>query len=281
MEKRKNIEISGKYGKNILLDLYAVPNNKPKPIIIFSHGFKGFKDWGAFNLIAEKFAKNGFIFIKFNFSHNGTTKENPSEITNTKSFSENNFSIELDDLKSVIDWCSKIVLLEPSEVNKNEIYLLGHSRGGTISIIKASEDERVKKLVSWGAVSDISYKWNKKRLEQWEKKGVLYEVNKRTGQELPLKYQLVEDYIKNKDRFNINKAVNKLKVPFLVLHGTEDESVPFEHAINLKKWNKAVKLELIPNGSHTWSVTHPYKDYQLPFDCDLAIKKSIELFRMG
>ena len=27
----------------------------------FAHGYKGYKDWGAWNLMAEKFAKNGFI----------------------------------------------------------------------------------------------------------------------------------------------------------------------------------------------------------------------------
>ena len=45
-------------------------NNTNKNLIIFCHGFKGFKDWGPWNLVAEHFAKAGFFFIKFNFSHN-------------------------------------------------------------------------------------------------------------------------------------------------------------------------------------------------------------------
>ena len=67
-------------------------------MVIFAHGFKGFKDWGAHNLVASHFAENGFRFLKFNFSHNGTTIDRPTEFTDLIGFSDNTFSIEFDDL---------------------------------------------------------------------------------------------------------------------------------------------------------------------------------------
>ena len=49
----KNIILSGSKEKPILLDFYYKRTGKPKPILIFSHGFKGFKDWDHFHLLAQ------------------------------------------------------------------------------------------------------------------------------------------------------------------------------------------------------------------------------------
>ena len=63
--------------KPILWDLFYEQSNARLPLIIFCHGYKGFKDWGAWDLVAKAFASAGFCFVKFNFSHNGGTIEQP------------------------------------------------------------------------------------------------------------------------------------------------------------------------------------------------------------
>ena len=45
------------------------------PVLIFLHGFKGFKDWGHFPMVAEYLARSGFAVLRFNFSHNGTSPD--------------------------------------------------------------------------------------------------------------------------------------------------------------------------------------------------------------
>ena len=60
--KKKEFVISGSKGKSILVDVTYNENNLAKKVIIFCHGFKGFKDWGAFNKIAEYFAKKIYFF---------------------------------------------------------------------------------------------------------------------------------------------------------------------------------------------------------------------------
>ena len=64
MKIEKNILIEGKHGKPVVADLFYIDDNTPKPVVIFSHGFKGFKDWGPYNLIAGKFAREHFAFVK-------------------------------------------------------------------------------------------------------------------------------------------------------------------------------------------------------------------------
>ena len=63
----------GANGKESLIDL-EIPNMFNGEIVIFIHGFMGFKDWGAWHLMAKVFAKAGFFFVKFNFSHNGLNR---------------------------------------------------------------------------------------------------------------------------------------------------------------------------------------------------------------
>ena len=105
---RKTIEIiEGSKEKKILMDI-NFPKKSNNKLIIFSHGFKGFKDWGCFNLISKIFAQNGFIFLKFNFSHNGTTIADPLNFNDLEAFGNNNFSIELNDLSLVLDWSVRI-----------------------------------------------------------------------------------------------------------------------------------------------------------------------------
>ena len=70
---KNEVTIDGKHHREITLDVNFLESGANLPIIIFCHGFKGFKDWGTFNLMAETFARNNFIFVKFNFSYNGTS----------------------------------------------------------------------------------------------------------------------------------------------------------------------------------------------------------------
>lgn len=278
MEIIGNIPIPSKHDKYIILDGFLVKNKKPKPVVIFSHGFKGFKDWGHFNFIAQQFAEKEFIFLKFNFSHNGTSFKKPTEFVDLESFGNNNFTKELDDLNSVMDWLGQCEYIEKDEIDFDKIYLMGHSRGGSISILKANEDKRIKKLVTWAAVSDFSKLWNNGIMGQWKKDGVLMIDNKRTLQKMPLNYQIVEDFQKNRERLNIEKAVKNLKIPFLIIHGTNDESVSFTQANEIKSWNPSAKLLVINNGSHTFGSIHPPTTTVLNEQTKQVVDSSIDFF---
>src|SRR6187397_3175979 len=102
----KNIPVPGPHGKPVLADIFFEQTGTPKPVIIYAHGFNGFKDWGAFDLLAAQAAASGFVLVKFNFSFNGTTPEAPEEFADPNAYAENNYSKELDDLATVIDWAT-------------------------------------------------------------------------------------------------------------------------------------------------------------------------------
>ena len=277
--KKNSIIIQGKHQKPILADYRYISNGLQKPIIIFCHGYKGFKDWGAWNLMAEKFAKAGFFFMKFNFSHNGGTMEQPIDFPDLEAFGNNNYTKELDDLSVVIDWvCSQSQFLK--EININNISLLGHSRGGGIVSIKSEEDERIKHVITLAGVSDYKVRFpTGENFKTWKEKGVYYVVNGRTKQQMPHYFQFFEDFLKNESRLTIKRAVENLKIPHLIIHGDADTSVSIEEAKTQHQWNPKSKLEIIKGANHVYGASHPWKLTELPDDLEKAIRIIISFLK--
>ena len=277
MTATKNILIPGKHDKPILADVYYLNNDKPKPTIIFCHGYKGFKDWGAWNLMAEEFVKQEYCFIKFNFAYNGGTVEQPIDFPDLEAFGNNNYTKELDDLNAVLNW-----LIENHRTNKNfdtsKIVLIGHSRGGGIVTIKAGEDSRISTIISLAGVCDFGKRTATiANLEEWKKDGVKYILNGRTKQQMPHFYQFYENFEQNKERLDLKRATSNLKIPHLIIHGDADTSVSIEEAKNLHKWNPKSKLKIIEGANHVLNTKHPWGSNKLSPELKKVVKE-IQLF---
>ncbi len=262
-----HIIIPGTAGRAITLDVCFKATGRRKPVVIFAHGFKGFKDWGPWSIVADHFARRGMVFIKFNFSHNGVTPDHPDTFDDLEAFGRNTYSKELTDLNDVINWVYSMPdELPEAETEFHRITLIGHSRGGGVCIIKAAEDERVNQLITWASVSRLDYSeyFHEPRfLDQWKKRGVIYVFNARTLQEMPLNYTLYTDFLHYKERLNIQKALQSVSIPCLFVHGSADQAVSAESAKQLHSWCRSSSLLIIPDGDHTFGATHPYTHAQL------------------
>jgi len=262
--------------KPILLDVSFNKNGKQKPILIFCHGYKGFKDWGCWNVFASNIAKEDLFFLKFNFSHNGGTMEQPIDFPDLNAFGENNFTKELDDLEKVISWITSSENKYSTEVNSQDIILVGHSRGGGIATIKASEDSRVTKVITLAGASDYKSRFPVgDELAYWRKKGVAYVENARTKQQMPHYIQFYNNFIDNEARLTISEAAKKIGIPHLIIHGTTDETVPFQEAEALHTWNSGSELFAIENANHVFGGSHPWESDVLPEDLELVANEII------
>ena len=275
----KNILIEGKHNKPIITDLFYNENASKKPVVIFCHGYKGFKDWGAWNIMAKTFADAGFFFIKFNFSHNGGTVEQPIDFPDLEAFGNNNYTKELDDLEAVLDWiCTNESFKK--EANTDNISLIGHSRGGGIVLLKANEDSRINKVITLASVCDFG-----KRtatigdLEQWKKEGVKYVLNGRTKQQMPHYYQFYEDFKANENRLNIQKATENIKIPQLIIHGDADQSVFISEAENLKRWNPEAEYQIIEGADHVFNTSHPWDKKEMSTELKKAVDICIDFLK--
>ena len=271
--------LQSKHQRPFGMDACFLPNNRPKPVVIFVHGFKGFKDWGHFNLLSSYFARHGFVFVKLNLSHNGTAPGS-DDLVDLEALGHNNFSIELDDIGTLIDHLGNDKCRIPrEEMDRSRLSLIGHSRGGGMVLLKAAEDERVKAVVTWAAISDLDQRWSEEVMERWKKEGVQWVANQRLGQQMPLYYQLAENFHANKARFDIPAATRRLTQPLLVLHGEEDETLPVQMAREIHAYHPAAELVLLPGVTHTFGGKHPYSDPELPAAAKKAADLSISFLR--
>ena len=279
IQKLDNILIKGSAGKPILIDATFKANTEPKAVVVFCHGFKGFKDWGAFNKIATHFAQQDFVFVKFNFSFNGTTPKNPTAFDDLKAFGENNFCKELDDLSLVLDWIKTCDMLK-GEIDKSNISLFGHSRGGGIAMLKTAEDKSISKVISWASPSDFFQTLpSGEKLEKWRSNNVAYIFNGRTKQNMPLYFQFYKNCKSNSKRLNIQNSVAKMSIPHLVVHGSDDPTVLLNEAKNIKRWNANTYLHIIDGANHVLGGFHPYDLEKFPKDLQVAIDSTIAFLK--
>lgn len=276
----KNLLLPRKDKKTIAYDVFYKADNTRKPVVIFCHGYKGYKDWGAWNLVAERFAEEGYFFLKFNFSHNGGTPNNPIDFPDLEAFAQNNFSKELDDLEDILNFISTTDNFG-NELNQNHISLIAHSRAAGIILIKASEEPRVKNVITWAGVSDFKARFQigSSQFNDWKEKGITYIENSRTKQLMPHYFQFFQDFSANENRLTIKLAVKKLNIPLLVLQGSDDTTVIEGEASLLHQWSPKSELEIIKNGDHSFGTIHPWEESELPKDLHKVVEKSIAFLK--
>lgn len=266
--------------KPILYDISYQENNSLKPIVIFCHGYKGYKDWGAWRLVAKQFAEQGCFFLKFNFSHNGGTIDQPIDFPDLKAFGQNNFSKEIQDLEDIL----KLIKSENNfkeEIDVSNISLIAHSRGGGIVMIKAAEDPSIKNVITWAGVSDfkVRFQENTETFSNWKKNGITYIENSRTKQQMPHEFQFYEDFIANEKRFTIKNASKNLKTKLLIIHGSQDTSVPLIEAERLHQWNPNSELVILKDADHVFGSCQPWKETSLPKDLNKVVNNTLRFIQ--
>jgi len=222
-----------------------------RPAVVICHGFKGFKDWGFFPPAAERLARAGFTAVTFNFSGSGVGEDGES-FSELGRWGRQTVSGDLADLATVID--------HVAAAGAPWIGLLGHSRGGGTVVLYAARDRRIKALATWAAVSDYLW-WPEDVVSAWRRDGRLDVVNVRTGQVLPIGLDLLEDLEAHRGgALNIVAAAERLRIPWLIVHGDADETVPFDQARRLERAGAAsgARLLVVGGTGHTFGAAHPW-----------------------
>ena len=251
----------GSGNRESLFDL-IIPMQFNGQLIIFVHGFMGFKDWGAWHLVQEYFTEKGFAFCKFNLSHNGGTVQNGVDFPDEESFARNTYSFEVNDIKCITN---QII---PYFEKTPEIHLIGHSRGGGAALLAAKEIGS-KTLSLWASISSIASRFPaNEALKKWEEDGIRYVENSRTKQALPQYFSLFQDFQENHKHLNIEIAARSLECAVSVYHGKQDKSIDLSEGRSLAKWLN-VDLFILENADHVFGAKHPWKENQLP----IALKK--------
>ncbi|MFT5822487.1 MAG: pimeloyl-ACP methyl ester carboxylesterase [Crocinitomix sp.] len=270
----KNKIYEGSNSRKSLFDC-QIPK-KAKAVIIFAHGYKGYKDWGAWNLMEAYFLKQNFGFVKFNMSHNGGTVEEPIDFPDLEAFGKNTYTFEINDLDLMINETDRIIRQE-CEMDI-PIFLIGHSRGAGVAILTAAQNNKVSKLISLAGISNIGNRFpSGDQLLDWEFGGVMYVQNGRTNQAMPHFYTFYEDFKKNEEALDIEIAATSLSMPFLQIHGDMDLAVSISEGQAVASWTET-RLSIVKGAGHTFSASQPWEHDHLPQDMESALEKALEFF---
>lgn len=268
-------EISSTEDLPIYYDLFVpgVTSGTVLPVILFVHGFKGFKDWGAFPDVCEELARAGFAVVSFNLSLNGVGS-GMLEFDQPELFRRQTFSQDLNDIGSVIKALkNKEIQNDKAVLDTDRIGILGHSRGGHTAVVAAAEYSEIQCLVTWSAVADYNQRWSKEMIADWEKKGTTGIKNSRTGQVLPLDKVVYDDALEIANRLMAIKRVQELYIPCMFIAGKSDETVPFSDSERLFRKCPAddKEIRLIENAGHTFQVSHPFTEEDFPAELSEAL----------
>jgi alpha-beta hydrolase superfamily lysophospholipase len=237
-------------------DLRVLQGHRADAAVVLCHGFKGFREFAFFPTLARAAAARGFAAVTFDFSHNGIGADGADTFSALPLFGEQTHTRNVDEIRRVMDALSSGALLgRPAR----RMGLLGHSRGGGEAVLAAARDTRVDALVTWAAIADIPARWTAEQVATWSAGGTVLIENGRTKQEMPVGPAYWHDVEANRARLDIAAAAARVTVPWLIVHGDADPTVPVDEGRRLfDAAGEATELLVVEGGDHVFGARHPY-----------------------
>ncbi|EYU28398.1 hypothetical protein MIMGU_mgv1a0141892mg, partial [Erythranthe guttata] len=137
-------------------------------LVVLCHGFRSTKEFDIMVNVASALESEGISAFRFDFSGNGESEG---------LFHFGNYSSEVEDLRSVIDYFQ--------EINRSTVAILGHSKGGNVVLLYASKYHDIPAVVNISGRYDLKKgleeRIGKKFLEKINKDGYI-DIKKRTGE---------------------------------------------------------------------------------------------------
>ncbi|MFC2143340.1 alpha/beta hydrolase [Candidatus Aenigmatarchaeota archaeon] len=224
-----------KNGRRRLAGIIHTPDNilenEKIPCIIVSHGLTSNKEnkeeW------ANRFNLSGFAVLLFDFSGHGESDGKFENMT-IKHYES--------DLKAAIKYVRSLDYIDPDKIG-----LTGHSLGGSLSMIAASNDKKIKSVAAvspttdWKGVFEIYDKLGAVNIKEWKKKGYIMFKTKK------LRYGFYKEAVKVK----FDKIVKRIKCSALIIHGENDGVVPVSQSKNIiEMMNEPKKLIILKYVGH-------------------------------
>ena len=236
-------------------DLRVRQGLEPDTVIIIVHGFKGFRRFGFFPNLARAAALRGFAAVTFDFSRNGIGPDGADTFSAMPLFAEHTHSRNLDEICRVVGVVERGALTgRPAR----RIGLFGHSRGGGEAVLAAADDPRVNALVTWAAISHVD-RWTPEQVATWRAGGTVEIENARTRQMMPIGPGYWRDLDENRARLHILAAAARTDVPWLIVHGDADASVPVDEGRQLfEAAGENTELLIVEGADHGFNARHPY-----------------------
>lgn len=203
------VEFEGAQGHKLAARLDMPGSGAPKAFALFAHCFTCSKDIFAATRISKTLTENGIATLRFDFTGLGASEGD---------FANTNFTSNVNDLIKAADYLR--------ENHAAPAIMIGHSLGGAATLVAAGQVEGCKAVVTLGAPADaahVAHHFESKH-EEIKAKGEA-EVCL-VGRPFRIQKQFIDDI----ETQNMDKAIQNLKKPLLIMHAPLDATVGIENA---------------------------------------------------
>ncbi|XP_075095430.1 uncharacterized protein LOC107800772 isoform X5 [Nicotiana tabacum] len=188
--------------------------------------------------LAVAMEKEGISVFRFDFPGNGESEG---------SFQYGNYRREADDLHSVIEYFNG--------ANRKVTAVLGHSKGGDVVLLYASKYHDVHTVVNlsgrYNLEKGIAERLGEDFLEIIKKDGFI-DVKNTAGD---VDYHVTEESLMDRLHTNMHDACLQIDkgCRVLTIHGSADEIIPVEDALEFDKIIPNHKLHIIEGANHCYT----------------------------
>ncbi|GJL68938.1 MAG: alpha/beta hydrolase [Nitrospirales bacterium] len=213
------------------IDYTFHPGDKSrKVIVVLGHGVTGNKDRPFVVALAEALSHDGIPTLRLSFSGNGDSEGR---------FEDSTISKEVEDLRCVLD-----------ALDGWKILYVGHSMGGAVGVLLAGRDTRLGGLVSLAGMVHTDAFSQREFGDVTPNEGFMWDEPA-----CPLSQAFIDDTAA------IGTVVTRapsIRVPWLLVHGTEDDVVPLQDSLDIfERANEPKQLVRIEGADHVFSEHTP------------------------
>lgn len=207
----------------------------PFPAVALFHGFGGqrMEPHFIFVKLSRFLAKNKIVTARFDFRGSGESEGEFQEMTIPQ---------EVEDGMKIMDFLAGHPL-----VNREHLGIVGLSLGGCIALLVASERDDIKCLVLWSAVADleelIKQEQNEEQNEELTREGYTDSGGNKIG----------KSFLNTLSQVKKLETLSTYKGKALIIHCTEDKTVPLEHAYRFTQVLPSSRLKKIEGADHTYN----------------------------
>ncbi|PIN06830.1 putative esterase [Handroanthus impetiginosus] len=233
--EHNRVLIKNSHGENLVGILHETGSRE---LVIICHGFRSSKDRIPMVNLAFALEKEGISAFRFDFAGNGESEG---------SFQYGNYRREAEDLHAVVEHFQR--------EQRFIVALIGHSKGGNAVLMYASRYHDVQTIVNIAGRFDlnrgIAGRLGKDFQEKIEQYGFI-DVKNRKGK---TEYRVTKESLMDRLETDTQAAceIIPLSCRVLTVHGTEDELVPVEDAIEFSKVIRNHTLRIVEGADHEYT----------------------------
>lgn len=175
-------------------------------IVVVGHGVTSHKERPWLIALCDALARAGLASLRFSFAGNGDSEGRYEDATISK---------EVDDLGSVID-----------ALDGWTVAYAGHSMGGAVGLLRTADDPRIRAFVSLAGMVHVRKFMQRHFGHLVPGRDVLLDKP-----HCPLTQEFLDDATRVD---TLTGKASGVQVPWLLVHGTADELVPFQDSVDVR-----------------------------------------------